>query len=855
MKMNLKHSVNYVILAILSFVLLASLVLTPLSSAFISGVSPVSGMNYAIFEGTAGNDYYDSMQYSYLINQWANANLGTATQTPASVWFNASDGLRIGMDEYGEFATPKDAGIAYGSNYEMWNLTESWASSDVYPGYWVQGWVLAVNYTTAAVQRSLEAYALYSNFSGTKSELGRGCYSWYWPYAPGSVNSYIMTGQLMPTGVQVLYDSARLAIARTNVIVWDPYVNAAFAQVTFTLVFNKDMKYATVYKDVKILLDPKVLDSIQDFCFSERYEIDLARGLNYGNKAYVYYDANYGTTYYTHPLTLTNTYDVLQAYDPNHQFIFFAGYWPNATEYSVYTTLVPNLYRNPMNTTVLPIGTHLADFPTPPGAPATPWVVVQWRFDSSNPKWTALLQWLTSTNTPTNEREIRFVEVVGMTNFHQVGTTIPIFPHPATNPQDHNATYAHPFELDTEVAYLLGSVFNPPDLFGLAGGYSYADTYTSDNFMWIGLGQSSATTDSAGASFISGILGFEGDQPFALFDRNDTMFPWTAPVVGMSGSIPYGLSSFSGKYYQTFSNLKDGTGQDCTTYLRTTLNGFAWGVYDNETLCPPQPIAGGWAENYSLWAGYPANLWYPSMNPLTGRWLCTGNPLKPGSWTPDPYYTAPPTQVNGIVTMGGEKANGLTRYFNDFDYAITREGTTDDALLRGGTVTGKAPTSNGSLPTLDYFPVSSWATNQTTFGYLQNYAVISLAYDVNGTRGLSIYGANGRDTYWAAAWASQYILTPANHAWIPRGTVAIILHITYNDAMEPTMFTVVQALGTITQFGVNDFEVGQGITTWPGTIQSNPSLYGYIPAYPTSKVVWWWAKLPTDSTAKVQFDP
>jgi hypothetical protein len=84
--------------------------------------------------------------------------------------------------------------------------------------------------------------------------------------------------------------------------------------------------------------------------------------------------------------------------------------------------------------------------------------------------------------------------------------------------------------------------------------------------------------------------------------------------------------------------------------------------------------------------------------------------------------------------------------------------------------------------------------------------------------------------------------------------VAIILQITYNDAMEPTLFTVVQALGTITQFGVNDFAVQNGITTWPGTIQStSPAAYGWIPAYP-AKLVWWWAKLPTDSTAKVQFN-
>jgi hypothetical protein len=206
------------------------------------------------------------------------------------------------------------------------------------------------------------------------------------------------------------------------------------------------------------------------------------------------------------------------------------------------------------------------------------------------------------------------------------------------------------------------------------------------------------------------------------------------------------------------------------------------------------------------------------------------------------------------------KANGLTRYFNDFDFAISREGTAAYALINGGSVTGSAPTSDPAVGTYDWFPVSSWAVNKATFGYKDGYAVISLARDINGTRGLSIYGWDGRDTFWAAAWASQYIIGSTT-GWLPDGAVAIILKMTYTDGShEPTLFTVVKALGTITEFGDNDFievhtsfDNGASALPWTGAID--------VPSYPEGwggdleTPVWWWGKLPTTSTAAIEFDP
>jgi len=374
-------------------------------------------------------------------------------------------------------------------------------------------------------------------------------------------------------------------------------------------------------------------------------------------------------------------------------------------------------------------------------------------------------------------------------------------------------------------------------------------TTAVDPFQWIALGQGSATTDSAGAGFMSvaNIVSknvFQA-QAMMMFDKNDTLFPatfsgGTLGYLQNNGTIPYGLSKFSGTFSEQFSISSSAEGgTDTTTYTRTGLNGFAFGIYDGETATPAQPIAGGFE-------GTDGDTWFPSIDPLTQMWQV-------GAAASTPYNGAITYDPNGILTLGGMKANGLTRYFNDFDYAISREGTSTAALISGGTVSNApAPGSNPSLNTIDYFPISTWNSSVTTFGYASGYAVISAARDINGTRGLSIYGWDARDTFWAAAWASQYLGTiERSDQWLPAGTVSLILHITYTGSeAEPSAFTIVSALGTITEFGTDAFaNVPYGFdvpTTWHGDLTGLPTLP------PAS--VWWFEKLPTSTTATVQFD-
>jgi len=864
-----RHSKNSksIFAAILAIALITS-TFAATAIAFTPGQSYASPnyADYIVTEGVAANDYYDSRQYSYVVNQWAlqsgllldgdSAPIEYVPLTPANIWFTAKKSIRVGMTEFGEFATPDKAGIAYGKNDAEWEITESWASDFIDSKYWIQGWTFSMTYMRQGEERSIHSWAIYSDLA--KNEEGRKVRGWFGDYCDYQVSSALPTeGYVIPSGVEVLYDSARLLVARTSTTVVDGYFDEEVAMVTFTLVFNKDTKYAIVYKDLKILLDSKILDSITDLAFSERYEIDLARGLNPSNTAYIHYYNNFSESAYDHPLVGINEFDVVQAFNPGRDYIFFAGYWPACTEYTVYNPLVPrtNIVASGCNFDSMRILNDGEYGPEPqhfdgetnfgatadmPVEPSTPWVIAQWRYNRS--EYPQLFNFLAKADI---YREIRFVEVFGMTDYNTYGEPEnTVGDWSALDEQADGENF-----VDVEVQYLLNKVFNPEDLTTIGN-------VDSKPFLWTGLGQSSATTDSAGGVMLTDLQ--SAHTPLSLFDRHDELFPWTFDnAFEMRGTIPYGLDEFGGNYGETFNNLAKTTGSDDTSFYRTGLKGFAFSVYDGSpSSMSPQPIAGGYSNEGTPAYKSPA-YWYPAKDPLTERWTA--------AWVESPYVL---TENNGILSIGGVKANGLTRYFNDMNFAITREGTDAAAyvyLYNSIGVTGEAPTSNPTIGTFDYFPISTW-NHSSTFDYREGYAVISLARDLNGTRGLSVYGWDGRDTYWAAAWASQY-LDAAYNDWVPAGATAIILRIDYSSELrEPTVFTVAKVLGTITEFGSNQFwdvyvnpitGFDASANEWDVEDFTLPTLSAVDEhsLVPCEYKVWWFAKLPTISVAHVDFDP
>jgi len=947
---NSKRTVKTLITLIL-IVTMASSIWIGTTSAMMTGQSTVSpNANYVTFEGTASTDQISSQQYSYMINEWAMSNVirnvtgvgnpagaptgvtqgpttplgyvspyaawgntSTFQLNPGDVWFNAGKSLRIGMTEFGEFADQGNTGIAYGANVAEWNNTESWASTAINQAYMVQGWQLYLNYSRFYVPRCLEAYALYSNTASPES--ARAVYSWdatyVWGTTPGTT---VTAGHLVTAGIQVLYDSAMLGVARETTTIWDGFYNEPVAQVTVTAIYDKTTKDVIVYYDVKMVLDPKVLISIYDFVFSKKYEIDLARNVNPSNAAYIHYYCNFTSSIYQDPLVGTYNYDVIQAYDPAHQYIFFDGIYPSATEYSVANALVPTLTAGSgivvtsILTKTLNPGTQVPDIPLPIGEPNTPVVTIQWNYTQT------AYPLLTDFLTKAPNREIRFIDVYGMTDYNHD-------PNPAVDNQDTAPPVAPALvgynEVDTEVQWLLNNVFNPNDLTSLQTSESLnyvgkaiapqQDLYAPS--LWVGVGQGSAATDSAGAASVSPMWG-QQQAPLGLFDINDTTHQGTIPY-GLSVQPPGNANDGVSGYIQTFSNKGLAVGNDPTSYWRLGLINFAFGTYDNATTTSPQPVTGGYSSLIAIPPGDGDDYWwYPAKSPLTERWSWDsgapdkgwGQSLLAGSngigtlRLVSEYNTnngyAVSWNPNGIIMVGGEKANYLTRYFNDLGFAIDREGTTLSALVQFGTVTGTAPTNNAALPTIDFFPVSSWNTsawNPVTLmsvpvlggWYGAGTAIISIAVDNNGTRGISVAGWNAQDTYWASAWVSQW-LTHNDNVWVPAGTVAIILKMTYASPNSEPTFNIVEDLGTITQFGTNyfvkqylnggliNFDNGMTAIYWYSTYFSTNYDYslnnapwfpasgaaGYPGPYtgPTSPEPWWYAKLPTTSSANIEYD-
>ena len=176
----------------------------------------------------------------------------------------------------------------------------------------------------------------------------------------------------------------------------------------------------------------------------------------------------------------------MQAYDPAHQYQFFDGVWPNATQFSVANAFVPVLSGTISSdfataTRLLPSlnatginkqGTQVADIPAPLNEPNTPVVTIQWNYTS------AAFPHLTTFLAKAPNREIRFVDVYGMTDYNKD-------PHPALDAND-TATSGGKNQIDTEVQYLLSTVFNPVDLTDV--GYSSP--------LWVAVGAGSAATDT-----------------------------------------------------------------------------------------------------------------------------------------------------------------------------------------------------------------------------------------------------------------------------------------------------------------------------------------------------------------------
>jgi len=838
-------------------------VIGQLAEAFTPVFNSVPGTTSAVvLTGTLSSDRYDPWQYSYRLYRFAGEAPDASLEEAKLMLFEAPDGtwhdLRLGLTEYGEFIVANDtirAGLALGPNFGQ---TESLAG---YPNLAnvFSGWVLYLNYTRvggpAGQNREILAWAVSGNFLNPGE--GRGVLG-KWTNLLWS-SSLVTEGLLVPNGVKILYESARLVIARVNISIFDdidltgdgrPDATDYVADVVFTVVFNKVMKYAIVYKDVIIRLDRQLVERIDAIYFGNREKLDIAAAINNNYDSYVHYYHNFSETVYQYPILDWNKTDILVAYndgDPDNsrnvtdpQFVVFKFFWPNATEFSVYAPdeIVPRPSGfspgDPRDGLLSP-GTMVPDLPSEPGIP---YVVVQWRFTRSacDPgdivcqRINALLDSLldstvtvpgTSENVPVT-RQVRFVEVLGMTtrsaNTTSINPDIPInwddgarawdinliLMKGTWDAQDNNRypdtiagrghggyTGGGVNSPGLEVLFFWSQVFMPDDL-------NMVDQHT---FKIIAVGFNAPPEDTAGSAALSGPHFFPISQPIPMLDKFNLV---------SRRSIPYILQS-------TIDGMVNDTSPD-GFYRVIGPVGFVFAdrgqPYDDVTNRPAEPVAGGFSANFTVnvpfiilneTVYFNCRYFYPSINQLFERvaW-CDLVGRSTGTIYEQKVFQYPVTNytATGIISVAGPKANAVSRYFNDFSFAILREGSDPYALITGGAVIGAAPTSDPARPSLDIFPVSTWNISKDT-GYrptdTSGYFVVYVARDVNGTLGYVVWGWDARDSFWGSVWASYYL----GHfgGWLPPGTVALIVRITYtSDFKEAASFTIVEALGTIMNF-------------------------------------------------------
>jgi hypothetical protein len=143
-----------------------------------------------------------------------------------------------------------------------------------------------------------------------------------------------------------------------------------------------------------------------------------------------------------------------------------------------------------------------------------------------------------------------------------------------------------------------------------------------------------------------------------------------------------------------------------------------------------------------------------------------------------------PVASSNMIGVGGPLANVLAYYGNDFTpafYGLPEYACEDWA---------------SKIIALSCWSQNTYASNETV-----GYAVVSTYKDLNGTVLFLIWGHWGRDTYWATYWFYY------SGIWMlqkfPDCATALILQITYENTTEgykPTDFSVVEVLGTISEF-------------------------------------------------------
>jgi hypothetical protein len=282
-----------------SFTLAFAMMFTVLLSSFayLQFVSPVhadSSSWYQTVNGVLSSDYYSLYPY-------------------------ANQSVDIGVSKFGEMISQVGS-LGVGLQYPGYDVVgtydqhagtsaDPFANDKIAQNLWLNGWYMDIRYTHRTLRdRKIEAMAMYADMITAGGDWLNG-HNFTMSAAPNGGRK--TTGYATTDPMTTLYNGPRRYIVLCTNHLYDWYdangdgivqVSETWPVVDLLLTFDFDKvnKQVTIYKDVKIVISGKELDSPLDIQFSDREEWDLGPAPDYASYAHFYhqelstvYGANY----------------------------------------------------------------------------------------------------------------------------------------------------------------------------------------------------------------------------------------------------------------------------------------------------------------------------------------------------------------------------------------------------------------------------------------------------------------------------------------------------------------------------------------------------------------------------------
>jgi hypothetical protein len=771
-----------------------------------------------------------------------------ATDTYTLYPYSAGN-LTWGFSKYGELVS-HTTGLAYKG-------MDVFHNPNVLEKDWSNGWFIDIHYADLAnTYQHAWAYALYSDLSGgsgiggdwkeavTNGPLGA-------PYGGRKTNVWATTDP-----ITVLYDSPRsfVAMCRTTLYGASDHsvVNSGLVNITITFVFNKVKKELVEYKDIKRLDQGKFGRDFQ-VEFSNRGEWDIGTTSAPPSYAQIFhamptvYDWNYQPYYNSTAGFNANTYDVAQMMDQLGNFAGFVAYWPSPfgivvkpTSVITRTEVLSSLCTVEQNTTwsaMIKEGLSFSFagnlwstsdlFPIGAGVWSNEPMIYKNNVMLYSPKdysWNTTTQTVTLTETATGTdrfiidykhhqpdktpgsynmaywgKEPGTPYVIGEWDFKLTTAAMAqqfrgVCVYGLTDKHDGKDIDAGDAvnAIDREVMYLLDEVFNPWDLLSAVTKKTTRWVEFSNNP--IGFNNFNFThattkdvTDAAWDQY--GVFSERvEDLTTGTLLKRATNYNFTV-VNGLGQVTGLNVTHYYKFLYSTNSTINPGryewitVGRDAHSVdsAGATLVSAAFSENNISIGNAGMDMEGN---TYAYEIPYLLNR-YDNGTAFSNYWI-TPDISSPGQRLAlmDDWCTKWAVTSSNIITVGGPLANQVTEYFNSFTDAYYSEPWFTPYTPFKGTIAARSCWSK-----------NTYSNTGTLSG--KGYATIETYLDINGTVGLSIYGLDARDTFYA----SQYVRNSMSTLRaLNKGITSLVIKIGYTDYKHPT-FTIVEELGTISEFG------------------------------------------------------